>query len=279
MEKFVNWLTNWLFKQLGIGRQFEFTKRHKFILAATIATIFLALTQVVPLNLRYWTVALLAILTAGLTLATLWEEFAGVKYAILLILPVYFVTGVALFYFLLPVRWLTRLPVLAIFGISMYLLFLTQNIYNIAAIRTIQLLRAAHAVGFLFTIVSAFLIYNVIFALHLPFYWIFVAIFVITLPLLISAIWAFELEEHLSVRVLVYSFVISLAVAQIALALSFWPILPIIGALATVSALYVSLGVTQFHFADRLTRRTVLEYSSVAAVVFILMLITTHWSG
>ena len=105
------------------------------------------------------------------------------------------------------------------------------------------------------------------------------AIFVITLPLLISAIWAFELEEHLSVRVLVYSFVISLAVAQIALALSFWPILPIIGALATVSALYVSLGVTQFHFADRLTRRTVLEYSSVAAVVFILMLITTHWSG
>ena len=78
-------------------------------------------------------------------------------------------TGVALFYFLLPVRWLTRLPVLAIFGISMYLLFLTQNIYNIAAIRTIQLLRAAHAVGFLFTIVSAFLIYNVIFALHLPF--------------------------------------------------------------------------------------------------------------
>lgn len=275
MEKYVNWFL----RKLGVSRTFEFTKRHKFILAAIIATIFLALTQVVPENLRYWSVAILALLTAGLTLVTLWEEFAGIKYTILLILPVFFVISVALFYYLLPVRWLTRVPVLITFGISMYLLFLTQNIYNIAAIRTIQLLRAAHAVGFLFTIITAFLLYNVVFALHLQFYFLAGLIFILTFPLLVSAVWSFELEEHLSIRVLVYSLVLSYIVAHVALALSFWPVLPIIGALATVSTLYVSLGLTQFHFTDRLSKRTIWEYASVAAVVFVLMLITTSWNG
>ncbi len=275
MEKFINWV----FGKLGIHRRFEFNKRYKFITSSFIATLFLALSQIVSADWRYWVVGVLVLLVGALTLITLWEDLTGIKYVVLLILPIYFVAGVALFYFLLPVRWLTRLPVLGVFGMAMYLLFLTQNVYNIAAIRTIQLLRAAHAVGFLFTVVSAFLIYNVVFALHLPFYWVFMAILTLTWPLLIAAVWAFDLEEYLSLRVLVYSLVIALAVAKIALVISFWPVLPIVGALATVAALYVALGITQFHFANRLNRRTVLEYASVAAVVFVLMLITAKWGG
>lgn len=275
MERFANWL----FKLLGIKRRFEFTKRYKLILFAFIATVFLGICQTVPVNLRYFSVAVLVGVVIILTLIALWQELEGVKFLILPILPAYFVAGFALFYFLLPVRWLTRLPTLAAFGISIYLLFLTQNVYNIAAIRTIQLVRAAHAVGFLFTILSAFFLYNIVFALHLPFYFIFGIILVLTYPLLLAAIWAFGLEEYLSRRTLLYSLVISLAVSKIGLILSFWPVLPIIRALSSVAALYVGLGITHFHFAGRLTRRTVLEYSSVAGVVFILMLVTAKWAG
>lgn len=275
VEKYLTKLS----QQLGAPRHFEFSKRHKFILISILSSFALAATQLVPVSMRYQTVALFGFLVLGFSLIALWDELAGIKFIILLILPVYFSVAIALFYFLLPVRWLTRLPVIAGYGISIYLLFLTQNIYNIAAIRTIQLLRAAHAVGFLFTVVTAFLLLNVVFALRFDPWWIALASIIISFPLLLSAIWSFELEEFLSKRVFVFAIILSLAVGQIAWAISFWPVLPIIGALTVVSALYVFLGTTQFHFAQRLNKRTIYEYSLVAAVVFILVMLTTSWRG
>ena len=129
---------------------FEITKRQKLVFMTFVLTFFLIITQVVDESMRFQTVGLLALLTIGLSIFALWGELAGIKYLLLLLLPVYFVAGASLFYFLLPVRWLTRLPFAVLFGISVYLLMLTSNIYNVAAIRTIALLRAAHAVGLLF---------------------------------------------------------------------------------------------------------------------------------
>ena len=62
-----------------------------------------------------------------------------------LTLPTLFTAAVGLFYFLLPVRWLTRLPVVILYSIGIYALLLTENIYNVAAERTIALFRAAHS--------------------------------------------------------------------------------------------------------------------------------------
>src|SRR4030042_5994664 len=139
------------------------TKRQKFILTAGFLTVFLVTSQTVPESLRFQTIAVLALATLVLSIFSLWGELSGIKYFLLLLLPVYFVSGVTLFYFLLPVRWLTRLPFAFLFGISVYLLMLTANIYNVAAIRTIALLRAAHAVGLLFSLTSTFFLTHVLF--------------------------------------------------------------------------------------------------------------------
>jgi len=244
-----------------------------------VLTFFLIITQVVDESMRFQTVGLLALLTIGLSIFALWGELAGIKYLLLLLLPVYFVAGASLFYFLLPVRWLTRLPFAVLFGISVYLLMLTSNIYNVAAIRTIALLRAAHAVGLLFSLLSAFFLANVLFSLHLPFYLIVAGTLVITFPLYLVGLWSYELEEFVSQRDLVYSSVFALISAQIALVLSFWPVAPINGALASATVMYVLLGLGQLEFGEKLKGRVVVEHLAVALVVFIAILATTRWGG
>jgi hypothetical protein len=87
------------------------------------------------------------------------EGIDGIEWLTVLTLPPLYTAGVGLFYFLLPVRWLTRLPVAMAYGLGMYVLLLTENIFSVASIRTIQLLRAAQAVGFLLTLVTGFFLY------------------------------------------------------------------------------------------------------------------------
>lgn len=258
---------------------YQITKRQRFILMAFFLAVVLILTQTVGEGLRYQLVGLLAVSTLFLSIFALWGELSGIKYFLLLLLPIYFVSGSSLFYFLLPVRWLTRLPFALAFGISVYLLMLTANIFNVAAIRTIALLRAANAVGLLFSLVSTFFLANVLFSLHFPFYVVVLGTILITMPLYLAGLWSYELEDFISRRVGLYTGIFTMISAQIALILAFWPIAPINGALVIATVMYVLLGLSQFDFADKLKRRQVYEHLGVALVVFIAVLLTTKWGG
>lgn len=258
---------------------YEITKRQKFILMSAFLTVILVTTQTVPESLRLETISFLALSTLMLAIFALWGELSGIKYFLLLLLPVYFVTGSSLFYFLLPVRWLTRLPFALLFGISVYLLMLTSNIYNVAAIRTIALLRAAHAVGLLFSIVATFFLTNVLFSLHLPFYLIVLGVLAIVTPLYLVGLWSYELAEYISKKVIIYTLIFALVSAEVALVLSFWPVVPINGALVIVTIMYVLLGLGQFVFYEKMKTRVVLEHLLVALVVALIVLASTRWGG
>jgi len=257
----------------------EITKRQRFILMSFFLTVVLVAAQTVPQDLRLVTIAFLALATLFLAVFALWGELSGIKYFLLLLLPVYFVTGASLFYFLLPVRWLTRLPFALVFGISTYLLMLTANIYNVAAIRTIALHRAARAVGMLFTLVAAFFLINVLLSLHLAFYFNFLGVIAITGPLYLVQLWSYGLEDYVTRKVALYTFVFTLVTGQMAAIFSFWPLEPINGALILVTVTYVLLGIGQFAVIDGLKRRTVYEYVGIAAIVALIVLITTRWGG
>src|SRR3989338_7915622 len=145
------------------------TKRRKIVIATTIITIGLLSTQLVDFNLRFKFIAGLSVLAYILSLWSLWEGLNLTKAIVCLILPVFFTVALSSFYFLLPVRWLTRLPVALSFGLMFYLMLLAQNVFNVASIRTIPLYRAASTAAFLFTLLSAFFIFNVLFAFNLLF--------------------------------------------------------------------------------------------------------------
>lgn len=258
---------------------YEVTKRQKFILMAVFLTVILLTTQTVGEDIRYGVMGFMVVASAFLAIFALWGELAGIKYFLLLLLPVYFVAGASLFYFLLPVRWLTRVPYALLFGISVYLLMLTSNIYNVAAIRTIALLRAARAVGFLFSLISTFFLANVLFSFHLPFYLVIVGIVAIALPLYLVGLWSYELEDFISRRVFLYTLIFTLVTVQIGLVLAFWPIVPTAGALAIATVMYVLMGLAQGHFEDRLKPRVIWEHTAVAFLVLVIIAISTRWGG
>jgi len=258
---------------------YEVTKRQRFILMSAFLTVILVTTQVVPQQWRLETIGFLTVTTVMLAVFALWGELSGIKYFLLLLLPAYFVVGSSLFYFLLPVRWLTRLPFAFLFGISIYLLMLTANIYNVAAIRTIALHRAARAVGMLFALVSAFFLINVLLSLHLPFFVSVPAVVLICSPLYLVQLWSNELAENISGKLLSYTLVYSLVTVQTATVFSFWPLAPINGALILITVMYVLLGLGQFAFSEQLKSRYVWEYLSIAAFVAIIVVITTRWGG
>lgn len=258
-------------------RSYEITKRQKLVLMSFFLTFVLIATQTVGESVRYQVMGFLAVSTVLLAMFALWGELSGIKYFLLLLVPVYFVMGASLFYFLLPVRWLTRLPFAIAFGISVYLLMLTSNIYNVAAIRTIALLRAAHAVGLLFSLVATFFLTNVLFSLHLPVYFIVPGVIMVTGPLYLVGMWSYDLEEFISNRVFGFACVFTLVTAEIATIVSFWPVVPINGALILVTVMYVLLGLGQLMFQEKIKPRVVWEHLGVAFLVFVVVIVATKW--
>jgi len=146
------------------------SKRTRMALTALVLTLGILSIQSVDVDNRYQAIGILAGLAYGLSAWSFSEDLKGIGWLTVLILPVLYPVSVALFYFLLPDRLLSRLMIMTIFGTGMYALLLTENIFNVAAIRTIQLLRAAHAVGFLLTLVVGFFL-TLDFFLAIPVLW------------------------------------------------------------------------------------------------------------
>ncbi len=254
-------------------------KRHKIIVSSVILTIGLLSTQLVDFNLRFRFLAGLSVLAYILSLWSLWEGLNMTKAVVVLILPTAFTAAVASFYFLLPVRWLTRLPVAVLFGLMFYLLLLAQNVFNVASLRTIPLYRAASTASFLFTLLSAFFIYHVIFAFNLLFLWNGLAVFVISFLLVLQMLWTIAMEDRIRSAIVVQSFVLSLILGELALSFSFWPSATTIRSLSLSSVMYLLLGLTTQTLRGRINRRVVWEYLGIGVAVLLVSFVTTSWTG
>lgn len=260
-------------------RQTSLTKRQVLVLITIVLTAGLLLTQIVPLDYRYPMVFLLAIMTYTLSAFGLRHDLKGIEWLTLLILPTTFTAAIALFYFLLPVRWLTRIPVVVFYGVGMYALLLTENIYNVAAERSIALLRAAHTIGFLITLVTYFLLLQTLLAFRLDPTTNTIITGIISYFMVFQTLWAIELKEHVSVRLWHITIALTIVFMQIMWALSYWPAKPTIQALFLTTMFYATVGMAQQYLVDRLYKKTVSEFFSVSFVVFVLLLITTTWRG
>lgn len=258
--------------------KFSFNKRHKIIVASAILSLGLLSTEAVPFYLTQRFLVGLAVLAYLLSLWALWEGLNKLKAIILMILPTLFTLAVASYYFLLPIRWLTRIPVAVFFGGVFYTLLLSQNIFNVASIRTIPLYRVASTTVFILTLFTAFLLFNVVFSFDLLFVWNGLIIFLLSLPLILQVIWSIEMER-VSAAIVTYSTILALVMGELALALSFWPISNAMASSLLMTAMYVMLGITMDSLRERLSRGVVLEYLGLSSLAFLISLLTTSWTG
>lgn len=244
-----------------------------------ILTIGLMATQLFSGGLRFDVLFGLMIVSYILSAWVLREELHGWEFLTLLTLPALYTGAVFLFYFLLPVRLLTRLPIAVLYALGMYAILLTENIYNVAAERNIQLLRAAHSVGFLLTLVTNFFLIETILSLHLSFYLNVLLTGLVVFPLTIQSLWSMELTSIISAKVWMGSMIITLILMELVFVFSFWPIIITIEALFVTTAFYTLAGMTQQYLVERLFVKTAREFLTVLILVFVLVAVTTRWGS
>jgi len=236
-------------------------------------------TQFVTVEYVYRYVAILVLFVVSYLISAwaLFEDLKGVEWLVIVPMPGLFAVSVALFYFLLPEALLSRVVIFVLFAVGAYALFLTSNIYSVAAIRTIQLLRAAHAVGFLLTLVTALMFYNAILSFRAPFWANAILVGLVTFPLIVNGLWSINLDIKVSSKVWWFSGVIALVLAEMAIAISFWPVTVWIGSLFLVAGVYLLLGLSQHHLQERLFKKTLQEYLTVGVFILVVTMLVTNW--
>ena len=252
-------------------------KRQKLVLTAFLLAGMLLAVQSVGLEIRYILIGVLAVVTWLLASWSLREGLAGIEWLTVTLPSVLFTASVGLFYILLPQEWWAWLLIAFIFGVGQYALLLSANIFSVAAIRTIALFRAASAVGFVMALVTAFFLFDTILSFRFPFYEVGLYSFLTSFFLLMPALWSVELLPKINSRVMVFSVFLAVGMGLLSMAICFWPISTSVASLFLSTMLYVMMGISQHHFADRLFNRTVWEYVIVGLAVTVTMLLTAGW--
>ncbi|MFC1711252.1 hypothetical protein ACFLZ1_01560 [Patescibacteria group bacterium] len=254
------------------------TKRRRLVLESFILTLGFFATQFIDISLRYWAILTLGIVTYFLTAFILKQDLTKIGWIVVLPPTSLYVVSASLFYFLLPQKLLIRTTILALFWIGAYAVLLTQNIYSIASkYKTIQLLRAAQAVGFIITLLTAFFAYNALFSFRAASWINALIIFVFSLPLILSSLWSVVLEQTISSRLITFSLMLSLIIAQMSFSLGFWPLTITTSSLFLVSFLYVSLGIVQSFLSGKLFKNTLREFVQIGVVIFIITFFLARW--
>lgn len=254
------------------------SKRQQFALSTIILVVGLLATQLLSVEFRYPVTFLVVIFSFIFSFICLREDLTRHEWLTLLTLPTLFTFAVSYFYFLLPVRWITRIPVAIFYGVGFYALLLTENIFNVAGERTIQLIRAAQTVGFYLTVVTSFLLFYLVFSLHLPFYANGLVFLIVSLLLLVQYLWSVELTDSVEKKIWIFSLVLALLVSQAGMVLSFWPLKTLTASLMMTSLFYALLGLAGYYLQERLLRRVSLEFMIVPIVIFLIAFLTTSWT-
>jgi hypothetical protein len=253
------------------------SKRRRFVITSLVLSLGFIGIQFLEGQLRFWAIGILSLLSCLSFIWSLYEGLGKDLTLMTLILPPLFTAGVGIFWFLLPSTILARLPVTILYGLGIYALCLTMNIYTVAAIRNIALLRAARGVGFVLTLLTFFLIFDAILSLKIPYWANSLLAFAFSFPLFLQGFWSIPLEKKFSSDLVPLAVTSALIIGEVAMCLFFWPVTVVGGSLFLTIAVYVLLGLGQAKLEQRLFAQTVKEYLVIGIVVFIGMFLVTHW--
>lgn len=218
----------------------------------------------------------LSFLTAFFLYLSLKEDLKDNFTPQVFILPFFYSLAIGLFYLLVPARLLTRVGMTFLYALGLYSLYLSENIFTVSAIRTIQLLAGARTVSLAITLLSYFFISNVVFSFHINVFLTLMLVALYTFPIVLQSIWTYTLEKNL----LAQSFwVFSITICMVEVAAFLWlnSSTPTVIALFLTAIFYVVLGLTHAWFERRLFRGVIMEYFWVTAIAFIFLILFSGW--
>lgn len=254
------------------------SKRKKFLITSIVLSLGFIVTQLLGNQYRFAAIGALTILTALLFVWSLKEGLSKDMTLITLVLPAFYTLGVGLFWFLLPGSIYLKFPLVIVYGLGIFALVSSQNIFVVsAATKSIPLLRTARGIGFVLTLFTSFLIFEAIISLRSSIFITPVLIGIFAFPIFLQGLWQIPLQERISHELLTLSLIYSLIVAELTLSLHFWPVSVVVGSLFLTVAVYILLGLGQSKLEGRLFAQTVKEYIVRAAAVLIGLFLGTRW--
>lgn len=258
---------------------FSLSKRQLFVISIVVLTTGLFISEFLNGLVLLGFSFLLSLATAALFFLAARRDL-NVKFSYpVFILPFFFTLSFALFYPLLPARILTRVGLISIYIFGLYSLFLTQNIFIVSAVRTINLLRSARIVSFVLTIIVLFVISNVIFSQRMPIYISSFIIFGVVYLLNLQSLWTYSLAKDFGKVMSPISLLISFSIAELSFALSVWPVNAAVYSIFLTGIFYAYSGLAHAWIERRLFRNVLWEYVWVGFLAVLILVFFSRWGS
>jgi len=258
-------------------RALKIEKRIRLVVSVILLSALMLFASFFNLNKAVYYLPFILLLTYFFTYFSLLEGIKKMSWYGLFLMPVVTSLSFFLFYYLFPVRWLTRLPFLIIYGISLYAVILCSNIFNVGVEKSLGLYRAAFSINFFFQTVVIFFAFIFMASLK-QFFWInFFGGGVISFFLSWQLFWTIKLDKQLDKGLLGYSALISLILAELALFCSFIPFQSSTFAIFLTCIYYSLTGLIYNLIDQKLFKETIREYLLVLVFVFIIRCLSISW--
>lgn len=252
-------------------------KRIRFVISTASLSLILLISTFFFYDAAPFFIPLLAVATYAATFFALYEDIERIEWFMLFVLPILLSLSWYLFYFLFPGRWLTRVPFVLGYGISMYAVLLSSNIFNVGVDKNLQLYRAGFSVNYFFQTVVFFLFSNVFASFRWGFLANWTMFSVLAFIMALQLYWSIKLDLHMRRDVRQHAFYTALIVGEGSLILSLFPLPSAMYALAVAVLYYCVAGLTYHHLDERLFQHAVREYVVILIVIFLLMFLSLSW--
>ncbi len=257
-------------------KPFKIGKRQKFAIGIGLSSLILFLTDYM---LNGYGILVAFFLAAFSDIILYWairEDLKRNFSAQVFILPFLYSLSFGLFSFLTPARLITHLILATLFAIGLYSVFLSENIFAVASIRTIALLNSARIVSLVISLVAYFFLASTAFSLRINVIPTNTLLFLFSGLFTIHAIWTYTLEKVLR-KDLVWTIIISLCLTEFGVILWFWPTTPTIVALFLTCMWYMFIGLSHVWLDKRLFRNVLWEYIWVNVISLLVIVAFTRW--
>ncbi|MEK7070955.1 MAG: hypothetical protein AAB966_04050 [Patescibacteria group bacterium] len=252
-------------------------KRIRFVISTVLLGFLMLVSTFFYFDRAWIAIPILLIATYALTYFSILEGIERVEWLTLFTMPVLLTLSFYVFYFLFPARWLTRLPFIVLYMISIYANLLASNIFNVGVERNLQLYRAAFSVNYFYQTVISFLFFNILFSLREYFFVNAIGTGVVVFLLALQLLWTIRLNLEIKKELFLFASLISLVMFQIATLISFIPLKTTISSLFLTSSYYSFAGLTTAYLDSRLFKNTIREFIIVFLFVIGIAFLTLSW--
>lgn len=252
-------------------------KRQKLVLSVLFLSLVFFSIQFLKDTQLFVSTVFLAILTDLVLYLILRKDVRETFFYPILVLPFFYSLSFPFFYTLVPDRLISQIIITSLYAFGLYSLFLTQNIFAVSGIRTINLLRSARIVSFVLTLLVLFFLFNFAFSLR-QFYFITpVLTFVVALFMGFESIWSYSLNKLQAKEIAFSALIIAFVIMQLSIVLIMWPVNAAVYSLFLTGIFYTYSGLVNSWLEKRLFKGILWEYVWVGFISVLFLIVFSRW--